>query len=75
MNGSAILSTGGLGNIPTSFSLAQTGDYNGDGLSDLLWRDSSGNTSIWFMNGLTVAATGPIGNIPTVWTLQSTNAE
>jgi hypothetical protein len=28
-----------------------TGDFNGDSNSDILWRDTSGNTSIWFMNG------------------------
>jgi hypothetical protein len=56
-------------------SIAQTGDYNGDGMSDLLWRDTSGNTAIWFMNGLTVGSTGALGNIPTVWTVQSVNAE
>jgi HTH-like domain len=31
--------------------LFQTGDYDGDGITDLLWRDTSGNTAIWFMNG------------------------
>jgi hypothetical protein len=41
------LSEGDLGNIPTTWSIALTGDYNGDGMSDLLWRDTSGNTSIW----------------------------
>jgi hypothetical protein len=51
------------------------GDYNGDGKSDLLWRDGAGDTSIWFMNGTTVVSTGAVGNIPTSWTVQSLNAE
>jgi hypothetical protein len=38
MNGANILTAGGLGNMPTPWSIAQTGDYNGDGMSDLLWR-------------------------------------
>jgi FG-GAP repeat len=75
MNGATVASTGGLGNVPTVWSVAATGDYNGDGMSDLLWRDSSGNTAIWFMNGVTVATTAALGNIPTVWTVQATNAE
>ena len=75
MNGASILSSGGLGNIPTTWSVVATGDYNGDGKSDLLWRDTSGNTAIWFMNGATVLSTGSLGNIPTSWTVQSTNAE
>jgi hypothetical protein len=55
--------------------MVQTGDYNGDGMSDLLWRDSSGNTAMWFMNGTMVASTGAIGTIPIAWTVQSVNAD
>jgi hypothetical protein len=51
------------------------GDYNGDGMSDLLWRDNLGNTSMWFMNGTSVASTAEVGNVPTNWTVQSANAE
>jgi hypothetical protein len=40
-----------------------TGDYNGDGKSDLLWRDAGGNTAIWFMNGATIASTAVIGDM------------
>ena len=49
--------------------------FDGEGMSDLLWRDNLGNTAIWFMNGTTVASTGSFGNIPTIWTVQSVHAE
>jgi hypothetical protein len=49
-------------------------DFNGEGMSDLLWRDTSGDTSIWFMNGTAVSSIGAVGNIPTTWTVQSANA-
>jgi hypothetical protein len=75
MNGATVATAGALGNVPTTWSVAQTGDYNGDGMRDLLWRDSAGNTSIWFMNGTAVSSTGNVGNIPTNWTVQSVNAE
>jgi hypothetical protein len=75
MNGASILTTGGLGNVPTSWSMVQTGDYNGDGMSDLLWRDSSGNTAMWFMNGTAIASTGTVGNVAVSWTVQSVNAD
>jgi hypothetical protein len=78
MNGATVLSAGGLGNVPTTWSMVLTGDYNGDGMSDLLWRDTSGDTAIWFMNGVSVSSTASIGNIPAgwvPWTVQSVNAE
>jgi hypothetical protein len=75
MNGASVLSAGGLGNVPTTFSIALVGDYNSDGKSDLLWRDNLGNTAIWFMNGTAVASTAAVGNIGTTWTVQSVNAE
>jgi hypothetical protein len=37
-----VLLAGSLSNIPTTWSIVQTGDYDGDGMSDLLWRDTSG---------------------------------
>jgi hypothetical protein len=61
--------------VPTTWSIAQTGDYNADGKSDLLWRDTSGNTAVWFMNGTAVGSFGNVGNVPTDWTVQSVNAE
>ncbi len=67
--------SGGLGNVGTTWSVAQTGDYNGDGTSDILWRDTSGNTAIWFMNGLAIGSTAGLGNVPTTWTVQGTNAD
>jgi FG-GAP repeat len=56
--------------IPAPWFVAGTGDFNGDGKSDILWRDDSGNTSMWFMNGTMVAAAAFVGNIPTTWTVR-----
>jgi hypothetical protein len=63
--------TGALGNVPTTWSIVQIGDYNGE----LLWRDKLGNTAIWFRNARTVSTTGSVGNIPTNWTVQAVNAQ
>jgi len=46
--------TAGVGNVPTTWSIVGTGDFNGDGKWDILWRDTSGNVAIWEMNGTTV---------------------
>jgi subtilisin family serine protease len=35
-------------------------DFNGDGRSDLLWRNSAtGEDYLWFMNGTTIGSSGP----------------
>jgi hypothetical protein len=69
MNGSTVISSGGLGNIPTNWSIVGQRNFNGDGKADLLWRDTSGNVAMWFMNGAAVASTGSVGNIPTNWSV------
>jgi hypothetical protein len=37
---------------------ARTGDFNGDGKSDLLWQNVDGTPAIWFMNGSTFIGGG-----------------
>lgn len=37
--------------VPTDWQIAARGDFNGDGNTDLFWRNSSGGTSIWLMQG------------------------
>jgi hypothetical protein len=31
-----------------------THDFNGDGMSDVAWRNTSGDIDIWLMNGLQI---------------------
>ena len=41
----------------TGLQVQGIGDFNGDGKSDILWRDAvTGDTSIWFMNGAAVTS-------------------
>jgi VCBS repeat protein/FG-GAP repeat protein len=67
-------SSANLGALAASWSIVMTGDYNGDGKSDILWRDTSGNVAIWFINGAQVQP-ATIANVPTVWSIQSANAD
>jgi hypothetical protein len=45
------------------------GDFNGDGKSDIVWRDNTGNTAIWLMNGATVSSAVVGGGVPTTWSI------
>jgi ELWxxDGT repeat protein len=66
MNGSAItgggdLTSGGAAVRPdASWSIAGIGDFNGDGNSDILWRNSSGALNLWQMNGTTITSGGAV---------------
>ena len=44
-----------------------TGDFNADGLSDILFQNSSGQVVIWEMSGATVIARGSAGNPGPSW--------
>jgi hypothetical protein len=56
MNGTAVGSAAGVGNLPTNWSVVGTGDFNGDGFGDIMWRDTAGDIAVWLMNGSTITA-------------------
>ncbi len=59
--GSASLTAGGTAvNPDPSWSVAGTGDFNGDGMSDILWRNASGQLALWQMNGSSIIGSGSV---------------
>jgi hypothetical protein len=48
-----------------------THDFNGDGQSDIAWRDTSGNTAVWLMNGTTVVNQNSsyVATVPGQWAI------
>ena len=51
--------------VPTSWQVVGTGDFNGDGRSDLLWRNDNGTVTDWLAN----ARGGFAGNDANLFTL------
>ncbi len=70
MNGAQV-TPAGVGALSTAWSIVGTGDFKGDGKSDILLRDTSGNVGIWFMNGAQVTPAG-VGNLATTWSVAET---
>ncbi len=70
MNGNTIIGGGQVKNPSgqvhpgTNWKAIGAGDYNGDGLSDLLLQNTSGDVSIWEMNGNMITGGGPAGPNP-----------
>jgi hypothetical protein len=66
MNGSQITSSQtvtlqGTAVMPDSgWSVAGIGDFNGDGKSDILWRNTNGSLIDWTMNGPQIANVQPV---------------
>jgi serralysin len=67
INGIDINASASLGNPGPSWHVKGTGDFNGDGFSDILWQNSSGAVAIWEMNGTNVIASASIGNPGPAW--------
>jgi hypothetical protein len=60
---------------PTAVAAAvNTHDFNGDGKSDIAWRNTNGDVAIWLMNGTQTLSASDIGNVPTSWSIAGTSA-
>jgi hypothetical protein len=64
----------GLGSLPVGvWSIAGTGDFNGDGISDILFLGGGTSVAIWFMNSSGgIGSAQGVGMIPSGWTIAET---
>ena len=64
-----------LANVPTSWHVAGTGDFNGDGRDDILWRHDNGAVTDWLGQadgGFADNSPMPLANVPTSWHVAGT---
>lgn len=63
-----------FGSAPTTWHVADVGDYNGDGRDDILWRSDSGQLSDWLgqaNGGFVSNDANALNSAPTSWHTQS----
>jgi hypothetical protein len=75
MQGASVLQSEGIGDVGPNWTVAETGDFNGDGKSDILWHDTSGNIAMWYMNGTAVSQSVRAGSTSLAWTIQGAHAD
>ena len=61
--------------VPTNWHVAGTGDFNGDGRDDILWRNDAGQLSNWLgqaNGGFVSNDANAFGSAPTSWSIVGT---
>ena len=61
-----------LGNVNNSWVTQGVGDFNGDGTSDILWRNTlTGDVGVWYMNPNGSFTTQDLGVVGIDWTIEA----
>jgi hypothetical protein len=68
MDGLVLSQGAAFGTIPNTWTIGGMGDLNGDGKSDIVWRNNDGTVAIWLMNGAEPPSGAIIENGQTMWT-------
>ncbi|TDH62416.1 hypothetical protein E2C06_11115 [Dankookia rubra] len=58
---------GAIAAVDASWSVAGIGDFDGDGRSDILWRDADSSIAIWRMDGTSFLGGGTVSTPGTDW--------
>src|SRR5579863_4019548 len=59
-----------IATVATSWKIQGIGDFSGDGLADILWRNTNGDTGIWLTTSTGGFTTVDFGVISTSWVIQ-----
>jgi FG-GAP-like repeat len=74
MNGANVTSSALIASPPvvSSWKVAGNSDFDGDGKSDILWRNDDGSVALWQMNGVSVTALSAVAKVATDWKISGT---
>src|SRR5262249_30877202 len=80
LNGTTVLPTSGSPGsaAPDQWFFDETGDFNGDGVSDILWRNRmNGQVVLWLLNGTSAlpSSGSPGSAAPNPWLIPPFNAD
>ena len=66
MNGPVRMAETWVGTVPdTGYQIVGSGDYDGDGMADILWHHATlGEVWVWLMNGTTKVSETWVGTVP-----------
>ena len=67
MDGTHITGFAALPNPGPTWHVAEAGDFNGDGKSDILWQNDNGLPAIWTMDGTNITGFTALPNPGSDW--------
>jgi len=68
MDGESIKERGTLNGASVDWTVAGTGDFDGDGMADLLWHNpQTGANTVWLLTGAERKARGSIPRVSSGW--------
>ncbi len=70
LSGTSISGGGNIGDPGTAWAFEGLGDFQGNGGTDVIWRNENGTIAYWAISGTSIASGGSLGNPGANWMLE-----